>query len=247
MRTEHVVLESWAIGRSNVLIYGHYGRPLLWFPSDAGQAQDFANNGLLDAVHDLIEAGRVKVYAIDSYDAASWRRADLPLEDRAREHEKFHDYVVNDVVPLIFGDSGGPQEILLNGQSFGAFHAANFCLKRADLFPWALCMSGVYDMSRIGWGHRGEAFYFNNPQDYVANMDGAHLDWIRSRVSLQLVCGQGAWEDESASGALPATVRFAELLGAKEIRHDLDLWGHDVAHDWPSWRAQLAHHLPLVV
>jgi len=28
------------------------------------------------------------------------------------------------------------------------------------------------------------------------------------------------------------------------IRHELDLWGHDVPHDWPSWRAQIAHHLP---
>jgi esterase/lipase superfamily enzyme len=28
------------------------------------------------------------------------------------------------------------------------------------------------------------------------------------------------------------------------LRHELDLWGHDVPHDWPSWRAQLAHHLP---
>jgi esterase/lipase superfamily enzyme len=78
-------------------------------------------------------------------------------------------------------------------------------------------------------------------------MHGDHLDWIRSRVKLMLVCGQGAWEDDSASGALPATVRFADLLRSKGIPHELDLWGHDVPHDWPSWRAQLAHHLPRFV
>jgi hypothetical protein len=33
----------------------------------------------------------------------------------------------------------------------------------------------------------------------------------------------------------------------KGIRHETDLWGHDVPHDWPSWRAQLAHHLPRFV
>ena len=92
------------------------------------------------------------------------------------------------------------------------------------------------------WGERGTAPYFNNPIDYVAHLHGDHLDWLRSQVSLLLVCGQGQWED--TTGALDSTRQFAALLAAKGIRHELDLWGHDVPHDWPSWRAQLAHHLP---
>jgi esterase/lipase superfamily enzyme len=75
-----------------------------------------------------------------------------------------------------------------------------------------------------------------------AQLYGDHLDWLRSRVSLLLVCGQGMWED--TTGALESTKRLAWLLGEKGIPHELDLWGHDVAHDWPSWRAQIAHHLP---
>ena len=69
-------------------------------------------------------------------------------------------------------------------RSFGAYHAANFCLKRADLFPVAICMSGVYDVSVQGGGERGDAVYFNNPMDYVANLDGDHLDWLRAQASL---------------------------------------------------------------
>jgi esterase/lipase superfamily enzyme len=78
--------------------------------------------------------------------------------------------------------------------------------------------------------------------DYVEHLGGDHLEWLRGRLSLLLVCGQGAWED--STGALESTKRLAGKLSAKDIRHELDLWGHDVAHDWPSWRAQLAHHLP---
>ena len=129
----------------------------------------------------------------------------------------------------------------MTGCSFGAFHAANFCLKRADLMPLALCLSGVYDVTVQGGGERGEAVYFNNPMDYVANLHGEHLDWLRAQASLVLVCGQGEWED--TTGALPSTVRFGELLAGKGIRHEVDLWGHDVPHDWPSWRRQIAQHL----
>src|SRR2546423_6581564 len=70
--------------------------------------------------------------------------------------------------------------------------------------------------------------------DYVSHLHGDHLDWLRRQVSLVLVCGQGQWED--TTGALESTRRFAGLLGEKGIRHELDLWGHDVPHDWPSWR-----------
>jgi esterase/lipase superfamily enzyme len=77
--------------------------------------------------------------------------------------------------------------------------------------------------------------------DYVGHLGGDHLDWLRGRVSLLLVCGQGQWED--TTGALDSTRRLAALLQSKGIRCELDLWGHDVAHDWPSWRAQFAHHL----
>ena len=146
-------------------------------------------------------------------------------------------------MPHIRDDSGGAAEIATAGCSLGAFHALNFAFKRADLFPLALCFSGNYDPATWrGWGEQGDALYFNNPAAYVGNLHGDHLAWLRSRLSLLLVCGQGRWED--TTGALPSTRRMADLLAVKGIRHELDLWGHDVPHDWPSWQAQLARHLP---
>ena len=50
------------------------------------------------------------------------------------------------MVPFIHDDLGGPQEIVATGCSMGAFHAANFALRRADLFPLAICLSGNYDI-----------------------------------------------------------------------------------------------------
>jgi esterase/lipase superfamily enzyme len=126
----------------------------------------------------------------------------------------------------------------------GAYHAANIALRHADVFPLALCLSGNYDPTAWrAWGDPGDATYFHNPMAYVANMHGEHLDWLRSRVSLLLVVGQGAWEVDP-TGALPSTRAFAEALADKGIRHELDVWGYDIPHDWPSWRAQLRHHLP---
>ncbi len=224
--------------------YGHWGRPLLSFPSQQGSCLQYEERGMIDAIGGLLEAGRVKVYAVDSFDSGSWYREGLSLEERARLHGLYEAWIVNQVVPFVQDDSQS-HEIMVTGVSFGAYHAANFALKRADLFPLAICHSGVYDVAVVAGGERGDAVYFNNPADYVPHLGGDHLDWLRGRVSLLLVCGQGMWED--TTGALESTRSFAAQLVEKGIRHELDVWGHDVPHDWPAWRAQIAHHLPRFV
>jgi esterase/lipase superfamily enzyme len=228
-----------------VVVYGHWGRPVLLFPAEQGSAYDAERGGLVGAVGGLLEAGRIKLYCVDSYDGASWSARHLPLEERARAHERYESWIVHTVAPFIAHSCGAdhPVEIITAGCSLGAYHALNIALRHADLFPLALCFSGSYDPTTWhGWGERGMATYFNNPVDYVPNLHGEHLDWLRGRLSVLLVCGQGQWED--TTGALESTKHMAQLLADKGIRHELDLWGHDVPHDWPSWRAQLAHHLP---
>jgi esterase/lipase superfamily enzyme len=238
-----VDLESPFGARGTVAAYGQYGRPVLFFPTEGGHAREFADHGMVAAVEGLIDAGRVKLYGVDSFDAGTWSAGDLPLEERARRHGAYESWILDAVVPHIRGDTGDAAEIVTAGCSLGAYHALNFAFKRADLFPLALCFSGNYDPTAWrGWGERGDAVYFNNPVEYVANLHGDHLDWLRSRLSLLLVCGQGQWED--TTGSLESTRRMAQLLTDKGVRHELDLWGYDVPHDWPSWRAQFAHHLP---
>jgi esterase/lipase superfamily enzyme len=229
------------IDGGNVLVYGHWGRPVLAFPSEQGPCWQYEERGMVDALGWLLDAGRIKLYCVDSYDAQSWHAKDLPLEERAQRHGFYEHWILERIAPFIAEDCG-QTDILTTGVSFGAYHAANFTLKRADLFPVAICQSGVYDVSVIGWGERGDAVYFNNPADYVTHLDGDHLDWLRSRASLVLVVGSGQWED--TTGALESTQRFAGLLAEKGLRHELDVWGPEFPHDWSSWREQLAHHLP---
>ncbi|MGH9260009.1 MAG: esterase family protein [Acidimicrobiales bacterium] len=246
MHREQVELDAAGFDRPGTLIrYGHYGRPVLVFPSEQGRAWDYENNGMVEAVADLVEAGRVKLYCVDSFDHLTWSDRSVSLEERARRHAAHYEsWILDHVVPTIAADSGGPADIVTTGCSLGAFHAFNFALKRADVFPVAICQSGNYDSSHWhAWGERGDAAYFNNPADYLQHLDGDHLDWLRSRVFVLLTVGQGAWETDP-TGSLPSATQTAQLLSAKGIPHELDMWGHDVAHDWPWWRKQIAHHLP---
>lgn len=229
-------------GRGEVWAYGSWGRPVVVFPSQQGHVRDIAGNGMVDAVGHLVHEGRVKLYCVATADDATWFDHSIGLEERARRYGAWSDWLYHRVVPAIVADCGGRDDLIAAGCSFGAYHAVNATLQRADLIGLAIGLSGVYDIMRIGaWGEPGEATYFANPAAYVANMSGDHLDWVRRTAHLVLCVGQGMWED--TSGALPATKAFGRLVQGKGLHAEVDLWGHDVPHDWPSWRRMFPHHL----
>src|SRR3954462_15368962 len=72
------------LGPASLVAYGHYGRPVLVFPSEQGRAWDFEKNGMVGAVAGLIDGGRVKLYCVDSGDAQTWSDRSVPIEERAR-------------------------------------------------------------------------------------------------------------------------------------------------------------------
>lgn len=229
-------------GTAEVVVHGHHGRPVLWFPSEAGSPHDFAANGLLDALRGPVDAGRIKIFCVPSYDSQSWSASWKPLGDRAKAHLAYEDWVLWSVVPLIIDSSGGRRDIVTVGTSLGAFHAVLFALRHAHLFPHALAMSGNYDpRTWRGWGDHTQEQYLTDPMEFVPDLHGGHLDFLRSATRISLVVGSGQWED--TTGAHHSTHRLAESLRDKQIPHDLFVWGHDWPHDWPSWRAQAATYL----
>lgn len=228
-----------------VIRHGHFGRPVLVFPSEAGRAEDFENNGMLEVVGDLVDAGRVTFFCVDSLDRYTWSAYDQPTEERARRHRIYQAWLEQAVLPhLAYTLGGWRNDIITFGVSLGAYHAAHFTLQRADVAPLSISLSGSYDPTAWrGFGEIGDNTYFVNPMAYVANAEGDHLAWLRSRANLLLVVGEGPFEWEPTK-SYPSTLAFADVLRRKGIPHQLDVWGHDSAHDWPWWRRQLAHHLP---
>lgn len=234
-----------AIGREmEVLAYGHYGPPMIAFPTGGGRFFDWENHGMIDAIAYWLEAGKVKLYCPDGIDHESWLNRTIDPGSRARRHGDYEDFIADSLTSSIRADCQSPEaKIAVTGCSLGAFHAANFALKFPHLFNYALCMSGRYDLDTICGRSDSTDVFFNNPMAYTYHLNGEALDRVRWNTHLVLVCGQGAWEDI----CLAETQRLADLLAAKGISHERDLWGHDVEHHWYWWKKQIAHHLHKVL
>ena len=229
------------MGRSIYLWqYGHFGAPLLVFPSASGMAHEWERHGMLEALAGLIDGGRIKVYCVESNVAEAWTRRESDPAWRIQKHLAYERFVVEELVPQIQADCKSHSiPLAVAGCSLGGYYAANFALKFPELFRYALCMSSRYDVSEFTGGLDSQDVYFNNPMAYVPNLHGEVLESVRNHTHLALVCGQGQWED----GNHQETRRFADLLAGKGISHECDLWGLDVAHNWDWWRRQALHHL----
>lgn len=242
MQIEERLWFSPALGHDMALkVYGHAGRPVVAFPSQDGRFWDFESWGMVDACAGFIDAGRMRLLAVDGIDWQSWTNAAIPPVDRGRRHEAYDRYVSDEIVPFV-RDLTGWQRAWATGASMGAYHAANLLFRHPDQFDGLIAMSGLYSVRGFVGEDDSEPVYFNSPLSYLPNLeDPWFLERLRS-ARLAFVVGRGAWEDEM----LADTRAIRAVLEAKGIPALVDEWGDDVNHDWPWWRQMLPHYLEVL-
>jgi esterase/lipase superfamily enzyme len=221
-----------------IVTYGHYGFPLLLFPTAAADFLEYERFQLIDAIRDVIEAGKVKVFSINSINRDAWLNKRTPTHIKGLLQAAYNDYIAREVVPYIWNSCRGRVGVITAGASLGAFHCANQVFRRPDLFDGMIAMSGSYDIRGYYDGdYYDDNVYFNNPVDYLPNLEGHDLWLLQQKQHLHIVTGQGDYENPDASR------RLAGILYNKGVRFELDLWGYDMPHDWPTWRDMMRYYL----
>lgn len=221
-----------------IVMYGHYGFSLLLLPTAAADYLEYERFQLIDSISKYINEGKVKVFSINSINNESWLNNQMHPRHKAIRHVQFNDYVYKEVIPFIRSKTSHDTPIITSGASFGALHSANLFFKRPDLISGVIAMSGVYNLSAYTKGYHDEDVYFNSPFQYLQNLnDDYFLSRIRSSQHIHILAGSGSYEAPNASR------RFSAVLAAKDIPHELDVWGPDMSHDWPTWRAMLPYYL----
>ncbi|MCS7152565.1 MAG: alpha/beta hydrolase-fold protein [Bacteroidia bacterium] len=217
--------------------YGESGAAFLAFPAQEGDHRNLESFGLIESIADYIDAGRIQVFTVDSYDAESWTSRSLPPWERGPRYEAYVHYILNEVLPFIRTLTAAP--IWTTGVSMGAYHAANFLFRFPHSFAGTIALSGVYELTEFLGEYSDEIVYFNSPLWFLPNLtDPYYLDELRKKTII-LCVGQGEWEEPM----LTQTRQMAEILSQKGIPAWVDIWGPDVHHDWPWWRKQLPYFI----
>ena len=217
--------------------WGHYGTPVLLFPTAGGDAEEIERFHMISVLEPLINDGRIKVYSTDSIAGRTWFEGGHSAEFCSRVQNLFDDFIYSEVTPAIRTDCQSDDiEIIAAGASIGAFNSVATVCRHPDAYKMAIAMSGTFDLSKYLEGTMNQDFYFSSPLHYLPNLEGPQLEKLQTRFIL-LPSGEGEWEDIGESW------RIANLLGAKGVPNRVDSWGPEWRHDWVTWRAMLPKYL----
>jgi esterase/lipase superfamily enzyme len=227
------------LGREmGVVVFGHWGPPMIAFPTTGGDEWEYERQGVIGAISGFIDSGRVKVFAVNTNNGDSFGNARAHPRHRSWMQAQYDEYILHEVIPFVHSHCRSRDlPIWTMGASLGGYHAVNTLLKHPDIVKRCYALSGVYDMRRFMNGDYDDNFYFNNPVDYAANI---HDGWAHHHLStcdIHLATGTGPWEHPEEA------YRMSRVLASRAIPHHLDDWGPQGGHDWPYWRHMMWEYL----
>jgi len=224
-----------------LLVFGHSGRAVLFFPTRMARFYDYENWGIVESLRSKIENGEIQLFCVDSIDRESFYNDDVFPSVRMARHLQYEQYLLEEVLPFIYEKNGGDY-LETAGCSMGAYHAINLAIKYPTIFKKAVGISGRYDLTDTPGdfrdlmnGFRNEEVHLNMPAQYVADLsEGDILDAIK-QMKIILAVGE-------TDPFLPANEHLSELLWQKGISNEFHTWESD-AHRPYFWKQMLPLYL----
>jgi esterase/lipase superfamily enzyme len=217
-----------------MLVFGYSGFPVIIFPTSRGRYFENKDFGLINSAAGLINSGIIKIYCPDGIDSESWYNYSIHPADRVKTHNGYENVILNDVIEFAKHETGRDR-VAVAGCSFGAFHALNIAFRHPDKIKYLICMGGAYNIKQFIMGFYDDNCYFNNPPDYIPNLND---HWFLEKLrNMGIVLGTGEHDI-----CLKDNLEMSDMLNRKGIQHWLDI-RPGAKHDWPDWKIAFPDYL----
>jgi len=201
---------------------GHWGYPILMFPTTQGSYLQNRDFGLNASIYHLVDQGKVKLYNVQTLDAETLYGKHLPTDIKIHNYELYVQFLIKEFIPYLQNENNC-HRIATAGCSFGGFHAANVSFRAPDMVSHIFALSAAFSIRSFAPGSEDDRIYFNSPNEYLRNADG----WKFHHQ--HVVLGTSDWDI-----CKPQNQEIAGILSNKNIPHwyDEKKWAK---HDWPLW------------
>ncbi|WP_353675914.1 esterase family protein [Rosettibacter primus] len=221
-----------------MLVFGSSGYPIILFPPEKGKYFDCKDAGLISSVENFLDNDKIKIYCPDTIDLESWYNFNVNPSERVKKHIIYEKIILNEVIE--FAKYETERKVVgVAGCSFGGYHALNLAFRHPDVINSVISMGGFYDIKQFIFGHYDDNCYFNNPFDYMPNLeDNWYLDKIKS---MKIFLGVGEWDL-----AIHENKRMSEILSLKNINHQFDVYSAS-GHDWQVWKNMFPIYISKII
>lgn len=231
-------IEKWrspSLGKDMELaVYGESGTPVIGIPTRGATCRQWEEFGMTDAISYQLENGFNQLYVLSSIDNEGILNEKASPGQRLIRQQQYESYIVEEVVPFI-RDRNHINFIIIVGADFGGYHAITISLKNPEVFDKVIGISGIYDIRPYMDGYYDDDVYYNNPMDFVPNLNKKTLLNKIQDIDYRLVSYDG---DKRKNDAL----RMDNVMRMKFLDHDLDIWS-DGSDEWKLWPQMLKTHI----
>jgi esterase/lipase superfamily enzyme len=221
-----------------MLVFGQSGYPVIIFPTSMGRYYQNKDFKLIESAAHLIDAGKIRVYTPDGIDNESWYNKSIHPADRVKTHMAYEKVIFDEVLSMAMNETG-KSKVCVGGCSFGGYHAVNLAFRHPEVTGYVITMSGAFDIKQFLHGYYDENCYFNNPPDYLVNVQESEYLQAMRRMGIILSTGERDF-------CLEWNRQFSQILHGKGIPNWLDVRPGG-EHDWPVWRQLFPLYLSIML
>ncbi len=222
-----------------LLVFGHGGQPVIFFPTRTARFFDYENWGIINALSEKIMHGQLQIFCVDSNDIESFYSNTHPAE-KIKRHLEYEAYILHEVIPFIRCYNQNP--LTAAGCSLGGYHAVNIAYRHPVYFNKVVGMSARYDLTLsdnkfpdLLNGYFDENIYFNMPSMFVPNINCETTLQQMRQMETFIVIGK---EDPF----LQNNEHLTRSLYTKEVNHHFFVWNEE-AHRPKYWRQMVNLYL----
>lgn len=231
--------EKWrspSLGKDMELaVYGESGTPIIGLPTRGAKCEQWNEFNMVKSISYQIENGFNQLFCLSSIDEESFLNEEASPSQRIVRHQQFESYLVEEVVPFIHKQNS-IDYIIIAGMDLGGYHAITTALKHPESFGKAIGISGIYDIKHFMDDFYDDNVYYNNPMDFIPNLNKKPLLNNIRDVDFRLVSFNSDPRKEDAQ-------RMSNVLRMKFIEHKLDVWNMDSRDEWEQWPQMLKTHI----
>lgn len=221
-----------------MLVFGQNGLPIIIFPTSGGRYFEAKDRGLINSVAEYINKGLIKIYCPDSINSESWYNNSIQPADRVKTHLTYEKLILKEVIDFARFETEC-ERVSVAGCSFGGYQASNLAFRHPDVVSNLITMGGAFDIKRFIYGHYDTECYFNNPPDYLPNLND---DWYLERFrNMGMIFGTGEWDM-----CLEENRRISSILNSKKLSHWLDV-RNSTGHDWHWWHQMFRDYVARIL
>lgn len=218
-----------------MLIFGSEGTPVLIFPTENGRYYEWEDNGAMEEVSQQINEGYNQFFCVDTLATESFLNSDVDPYTRLMRESQYQMHIMEEVLPMISEVNANPY--LINaGAGLGAYQALNFALKYPDTFSKVIGISGYYDINVHLDGFKDDNSYFNNPVEFMPNMNNELMLKSISSIDIRLLSYLNDPNRE-------ASEKMSEILWMKFIDHEFYMWDEETHDLWTLLPGMFSEHL----